>query len=90
MKMLYLQLSLDGATADVNDRIRGNGTHKKILAAADCLASNQVAFSIICIIGYYIELISEFTGDHLFCMSKVRQLPRVYPDSFSMTTGAST
>ena len=46
LKMLYLQLSLDGATADVNDRIRGNGTYKKILAAADCLASNQVAFSI--------------------------------------------
>ncbi len=46
LKMLYLQVSLDGATADVNDRIRGNGTYKKILAAADCLASNQVAFSI--------------------------------------------
>jgi len=46
LKMLYLQLSLDGATAKVNDRIRGKGTYKKILAAADCLASNQVAFSI--------------------------------------------
>ena len=46
LRMLYLQLSLDGATAEVNDRIRGNGTYKKILAAADCLASNQVAFSI--------------------------------------------
>ncbi|MCG6911693.1 MAG: mycofactocin radical SAM maturase [Deltaproteobacteria bacterium] len=46
LKMLYLQLSLDGATADVNDRIRGKGTYKKILAAADCFASNRVAFSI--------------------------------------------
>jgi len=46
LKMLYLQLSLDGATAEVNDHIRGKGTYKKILTAADCLASNQVAFSI--------------------------------------------
>jgi mycofactocin radical SAM maturase len=46
LKMLYLQLSLDGATAEVNDRIRGKGTYEMILAAADCLASNRVAFSI--------------------------------------------
>ena len=46
LKMLYLQLSLDGATAEVNDRIRGKGTYAKILAAADCLAKNRVAFSI--------------------------------------------
>jgi len=46
LKMLYLQLSLDGATAEVNDRIRGEGTYNKILAAAECLAVNGVAFSI--------------------------------------------
>jgi len=46
LKMLYLQISLDGATADVNDPIRGKGTYKKILEAADCLARHGVKFSI--------------------------------------------
>lgn len=46
LKMLYLQLSLDGASAEVNDRIRGKGTYDKIVAAAECLATNKVAFSI--------------------------------------------
>jgi mycofactocin biosynthetic radical S-adenosylmethionine protein MftC len=46
LKMLYLQVSLDGATADVNDPIRGKGTYKKILEAADCLARHGVKFSI--------------------------------------------
>ena len=46
LKMLYLQVSLDGATAAVNDRIRGQGTYRKILDAIDCLARNDVAFSI--------------------------------------------
>ena len=45
-EMLYLQVSLDGATAEVNDQIRGIGTHKKILAAMDCLARHDVSFSI--------------------------------------------
>lgn len=42
----YLQVSLDGATAEVNDKIRGRGTYKKILAAMECLAENSVRFSI--------------------------------------------
>jgi mycofactocin radical SAM maturase len=46
LKMLYLQVSLDGATEDVNDHIRGKGTYKKILGAIDCLAKNDVPFSI--------------------------------------------
>jgi mycofactocin radical SAM maturase len=46
LKMLYLQVSLDGATEDVNDHIRGKGTYNKILGAIDCLAKNDVAFSI--------------------------------------------
>ncbi len=46
LKMLYLQVSLDGATADVNDPIRGEGTYAKILHAADCLARHGVKFSI--------------------------------------------
>jgi mycofactocin radical SAM maturase len=46
LKMLYLQVSLDGATEDVNDHIRGKGTYNKILGAIDCLAKNDVPFSI--------------------------------------------
>jgi mycofactocin radical SAM maturase len=46
LKMLYLQVSLDGATEDVNDHIRGKGTYHKILGAIDCLAKNDVPFSI--------------------------------------------
>jgi mycofactocin radical SAM maturase len=46
MKMLYLQVSLDGATADVNDPIRGEGTYKSILGAIQCLARHGVPFSI--------------------------------------------
>jgi mycofactocin radical SAM maturase len=46
LKMLYLQVSLDGATAEANDMIRGKGTFKKIMDAMDCLASQGVSFSI--------------------------------------------
>ena len=46
MKMLYLQVSLDGAMADVNDAIRGKGTYPKVLAAMDALAGQGVRFSI--------------------------------------------
>jgi len=46
LKMLYLQVSLDGATAEVNDPIRGAGTYKKILKAADCFARHGVPFGI--------------------------------------------
>jgi len=46
LKMLYLQVSLDGATAEVNDAIRGKGTYDKILQAADLLARYDVHFSL--------------------------------------------
>jgi mycofactocin radical SAM maturase len=46
LKMLYLQVSLDGATAQVNDGIRGKGTYEKILQAMECLARHHVPFSI--------------------------------------------
>jgi len=46
LEMLYLQVSLDGATADVNDAIRGKGTYNKILKALDCLAMEGAQFSI--------------------------------------------
>jgi mycofactocin radical SAM maturase len=46
MKMLYLQVSLDGATAEINDQIRGEGTYRRILEAIECLARHGVSFSI--------------------------------------------
>lgn len=46
LKMLYLQVSLDGATPEVNDQIRGKGTYKKIVNALECLARQGVDFSI--------------------------------------------
>ena len=46
LEMLYLQVSLDGATADVNDPIRGKGTYVRILEALDCLVRHKVRFSI--------------------------------------------
>ena len=46
MNMLYLQVSLDGADEDTNDRIRGRGTYGKILNALGALASHKVRFSI--------------------------------------------
>jgi mycofactocin radical SAM maturase len=46
LKLLYLQVSLDGATLEVNDAIRGKGTYAKILYGMDCLATEGVPFSI--------------------------------------------
>lgn len=46
MDMLYLQVSLDGADEETNDRIRGKGTYKKILKAMEFLKANNVKFSI--------------------------------------------
>jgi len=45
-EMLYLQVSLDGATAEINDAIRGKGTYNRILKAADILARHGVSFSL--------------------------------------------
>ena len=46
MNMLYLQVSLDGADEDTNDRIRGKGTYKRVLSAIEALKANRVKFSI--------------------------------------------
>jgi mycofactocin radical SAM maturase len=46
MEMLYLQVSLDGATGETNDRIRGKGTYRKVINAMESLAANGVRFSI--------------------------------------------
>jgi mycofactocin radical SAM maturase len=46
LTMLYLQVSLDGATAEINDTIRGKGTYQNIMDAIDCLANQGIPFSI--------------------------------------------
>ena len=46
LDMLYLQVSLDGATEEVNDRIRGRGTYKRVMSALESLARHKVQFSI--------------------------------------------
>lgn len=46
LKMLYLQVSLDGATPEVNDRIRGKGTYEKIVNSIACLTRQGAAVSI--------------------------------------------
>ena len=45
-EMLYLQVSLDGATEDVNDAIRGRGTYRRVLEAMEFLSGEKVPFSI--------------------------------------------
>ena len=46
LEMLYLQVSLDGATPDVNDAIRGHGTFERITASIGLLARQGVQFSV--------------------------------------------
>jgi mycofactocin radical SAM maturase len=46
LDLLYLQVSLDGASPDVNDRIRGEGTYRAVVAAMGCLARWGVTFSV--------------------------------------------
>jgi mycofactocin radical SAM maturase len=68
LTMLYLQVSLDGATAEVNDRIRGKGTYKKIIAAMDCLAKQGVPFSINTVL----------TRLNFYHLNALRQLAKAY------------
>lgn len=44
--MVYLQVSLDGATSTTNDLIRGTGTFKRIIKALEQLSVHEIPFSI--------------------------------------------
>jgi mycofactocin radical SAM maturase len=44
--LVNVQVSLDGSTAAVNDRIRGRGTFSKILGGIECLAGKNIPLSI--------------------------------------------
>lgn len=46
LQMLYLQVSLDGATEEVNDQIRGRGVFARTIRGIEALAGAGVAFSI--------------------------------------------
>lgn len=42
MDLLYMQISLDGASEETNDRIRGKGTFRQILSGIALLARHQI------------------------------------------------
>lgn len=44
--LVNVQVSLDGATEEVNDRIRGNGTYRKIISGIELLAGRNIPLSI--------------------------------------------
>ena len=68
LKMLYLQVSLDGATAEVNDPIRGKGTYVRVLEALDCLTRHKVRFSINTVLTrtnyFQLEDLRKMAGDY--------------------------
>lgn len=45
-KLVYIQVSLDGATAQSNDAIRGEGSYRKVLTALDHLRKRDIEVSI--------------------------------------------
>jgi mycofactocin biosynthetic radical S-adenosylmethionine protein MftC len=44
--LVYIQVSLDGATAVSNDAIRGRGSYAKVLSALDCLRKQDIEVSV--------------------------------------------
>ncbi|SPF50517.1 putative mycofactocin radical SAM maturase MftC [Syntrophobacter sp. SbD1] len=45
-RLVYIQVSLDGATVESNDAIRGKGSYKKVLRALEHLRKRNIAVSI--------------------------------------------
>jgi mycofactocin biosynthetic radical S-adenosylmethionine protein MftC len=44
--LVHIQVSLDGANQEVNDKIRGKGTYQRIIRGIELLASRNIPFSI--------------------------------------------
>jgi len=44
--LVYIQVSLDGATAESNDPIRGKGSFNQVIAALECLKERDIEVSI--------------------------------------------
>lgn len=68
MKLLYLQVSLDGASSEVNDAIRGGGTYERIIDSIGCLARHKVPFSINTVL----------TRSNFSQLEKLREMARGY------------
>jgi mycofactocin radical SAM maturase len=49
-RLVYIQVSLDGATPDSNDPIRGKGSFKKVMRALECLRKCDIEVSINCVL----------------------------------------
>ncbi len=45
-RLVYIQVSLDGATPESNDLIRGKGSFQKVLHALECLRERNIEVSI--------------------------------------------
>ena len=45
-KRVYIQVSLDGASPESNDPIRGKGSYKKVIKALECLKERDIEVSI--------------------------------------------
>ncbi|MFY9943832.1 MAG: mycofactocin radical SAM maturase [Desulfobacterales bacterium] len=45
-RLVYIQVSLDGATARSNDAIRGKGSFRKVIKALECLKKEDIEVSI--------------------------------------------
>jgi mycofactocin radical SAM maturase len=45
-EMVYIQVSLDGATAASNDAIRGKGSFEKVISALECLRKQHIEVSV--------------------------------------------
>ncbi len=45
-RLVNIQVSLDGATPEVNDAIRGKGTYRKIISGIELLSGKKIPFSI--------------------------------------------
>ncbi|MFZ1985568.1 MAG: mycofactocin radical SAM maturase [Desulfatitalea sp.] len=48
--LVYIQVSLDGASAESNDAIRGRGSYEKVLNALDHLRNRQIEVSVNCVL----------------------------------------
>ncbi len=51
--LVNVQVSLDGATAEVNDRIRGRGTYERIIRGIERLAGKNISLSINTVVTSY-------------------------------------
>ncbi|MDM8543493.1 mycofactocin radical SAM maturase [Desulfococcaceae bacterium HSG9] len=45
-KQVYIQVSLDGATPESNDAIRGKGSYKKVIKALECMKKRDIEVSV--------------------------------------------